>query len=102
MRLFGNICLRVKRLVFMLIAMLGAAWNWGNPILSGGLGVVHILAGSVWAIFHILVTLQAFIFMMLFPIYAGQVFQSLSAVIDIVSLNIFFLFFFTGVFKWKT
>ena len=75
MRLFGNMF--AGELVFMLIAMLGAAWNWGNPILSGGLGVAHILAGSVWAIFHILViTLQAFIFMMLFLIYAGQAHSS--------------------------
>ena len=33
----------------------------------------HIIAGTIWAIFHILViTLQAFIFMMLTLIYLGQ------------------------------
>ncbi|MFV0600401.1 MAG: F0F1 ATP synthase subunit A [Brachymonas sp.] len=75
MRLFGNMF--AGELVFMLIAMLGAAWSWGNPILSSGLGIAHILAGSVWAIFHILViTLQAFIFMMLFLIYVGQAHSS--------------------------
>ena len=37
------------------------------------LPVGHIIAGSIWAIFHILViTLQAFIFMMLTLIYLGQ------------------------------
>jgi F-type H+-transporting ATPase subunit a len=37
------------------------------------LPVGHIIAGTVWAIFHILViTLQAFIFMMLTLIYLGQ------------------------------
>ena len=37
------------------------------------LGVGHIVAGTVWTLFHILViTLQAFIFMMLTLIYVGQ------------------------------
>jgi hypothetical protein len=37
------------------------------------LPVGHIIAGSIWAIFHILIiTLQAFIFMMLTLIYLGQ------------------------------
>ena len=36
-------------------------------------GVGHVIAGTVWAIFHILIiTLQAFIFMMLTLIYVGQ------------------------------
>ncbi|MGO4612207.1 F0F1 ATP synthase subunit A, partial [Variovorax sp. 2RAF20] len=35
--------------------------------------VGHVLAGAVWAIFHILiVVLQAFIFMMLTLVYIGQ------------------------------
>jgi F-type H+-transporting ATPase subunit a len=69
MRLFGNMF--AGELVFMLIALLGgfAAFS-----LSGGLFFVgHIIAGTVWTIFHILViTLQAFIFMMLALIYLGQ------------------------------
>jgi F-type H+-transporting ATPase subunit a len=37
------------------------------------LPVGHIIAGSIWAIFHILIiTLQAFIFMMLTLVYLGQ------------------------------
>ena len=76
MRLFGNMF--AGELVFMLIALLGSAWAWRlNPI-SGGfwLGVGHILTGSAWAIFHILIiTLQAFIFMMLTLIYVGQAHQ---------------------------
>jgi len=37
------------------------------------LPIGHIIAGSIWAIFHILiVTLQAFIFMMLTLVYVGQ------------------------------
>lgn len=76
MRLFGNMF--AGELVFMLIALLGGAWAWQlNPI-SGGfwLGIAHIVAGAAWAIFHILiVTLQAFIFMMLTLIYVGQAHQ---------------------------
>jgi F-type H+-transporting ATPase subunit a len=37
----------------------------------------HLIAGSVWAIFHILViTLQAFVFMMLTLVYIGQAHDS--------------------------
>jgi F-type H+-transporting ATPase subunit a len=33
----------------------------------------HIVAGTAWAIFHILIiTLQAFVFMMLALVYLGQ------------------------------
>ena len=69
MRLFGNMF--AGELVFMLIALLGA---YGAASLSGGLFFVgHVIAGTVWTLFHILViTLQAFIFMMLALIYLGQ------------------------------
>jgi F-type H+-transporting ATPase subunit a len=77
MRLFGNMF--AGELVFMLIALMGGVWAWNfNPI-SGGfwLGIGHVVAGSVWAIFHILIiTLQAFIFMMLTLIYVGQAHDS--------------------------
>ena len=73
MRLFGNMF--AGELVFMLIALMGGVWAWQFNPLSGGfwLGIGHVIAGSVWAIFHILIiTLQAFIFMMLTLIYVGQ------------------------------
>ena len=73
MRLFGNMF--AGELVFMLIALMGGVWAWQFNPLSGGfwLGVGHVIAGTVWAIFHILIiTLQAFIFMMLTLIYVGQ------------------------------
>lgn len=73
MRLFGNMF--AGELVFMLIALMGGVWAWQFNPASGGfwLGVGHVIAGSVWAIFHILIiTLQAFIFMMLTLIYVGQ------------------------------
>jgi F-type H+-transporting ATPase subunit a len=37
------------------------------------LPIGHVIAGSIWAIFHIMIiTLQAFIFMMLTLVYVGQ------------------------------
>ncbi|MVW71489.1 MULTISPECIES: F0F1 ATP synthase subunit A [unclassified Bordetella] len=70
MRLFGNMF--AGELVFMLIALLGGAWTGLNAA-SVGFGIGHVLAGSVWAIFHILIVLlQAFIFMMLTLVYLGQ------------------------------
>ena len=69
MRLFGNMF--AGELIFMLIALLGAAWaTTGTGI---ALGAGHLIAGTLWAIFHILViVLQAFIFMMLTLVYIGQ------------------------------
>jgi F-type H+-transporting ATPase subunit a len=70
MRLFGNMF--AGELVFMLIALLGGAWTGWNAM-SIGLGIGQILAGSIWALFHILIVLlQAFIFMMLTLVYIGQ------------------------------
>src|SRR5690606_25688192 len=54
MRLFGNMF--AGELVFMLIALLGGAWSGFNGA-SLGLGIGHIVAGSLWAIFHILIVL---------------------------------------------
>jgi len=55
----------------MLIALMGAV---GFSSATGiTMWIVHILAGTGWAIFHILiVALQAFIFMMLTLVYVGQ------------------------------
>lgn len=74
MRLFGNMF--AGELIFMLIALLGGAWT-GFSLANLGLGFGHILAGSLWAIFHILIVLlQAFIFMMLTMVYVGQAHES--------------------------
>lgn len=69
MRLFGN--MYAGELIFMLIALMGGA---AAASLSGVLlPVGHVIAGTIWAIFHILiVALQAFIFMMLTLVYIGQ------------------------------
>ena len=69
MRLFGN--MYAGELLFMLIALMGgaAALSLSGIMLTIG----HIIAGSIWSIFHILiVALQAFIFMMLTLVYVGQ------------------------------
>ena len=63
LRLFGN--MYAGELIFILIAMMyGAGW---------GLGLLGGFAQLGWAIFHILViTLQAYIFMMLSFVYLSQ------------------------------
>jgi F-type H+-transporting ATPase subunit a len=64
MRLFGN--MYAGELLFLLIALLGS-----TATVFGFVG--QVIAGSMWAIFHILIVLlQAFIFMMLTLVYIGQ------------------------------
>jgi len=68
MRLYGN--MYAGELIFFLIALLG-----GTATVFGV--ALHLLAGSVWTIFHILIVLlQAFIFMMLTLVYIGQAQES--------------------------
>lgn len=68
MRLWGN--MYAGELLFLMIAMLGA---YASLSLGGSfLFIGHVIAGSIWAIFHILIIfLQAFIFMMLTLVYLG-------------------------------
>jgi F-type H+-transporting ATPase subunit a len=69
MRLFGN--MYAGELIFMLIALMGGAFAFNFTGIALALG--HVVAGTVWAIFHILIiTLQAFVFMMLTLVYLGQ------------------------------
>jgi F-type H+-transporting ATPase subunit a len=69
MRLFGN--MYAGELIFLLIALMGGAWSLSATGI--GLMIGHIIAGTAWAIFHILIiTLQAFVFMMLTLVYVGQ------------------------------
>ena len=69
MRLYGN--MYAGELIFLLIALLGGAWTLS---LGGiGLALLHIISGTVWVLFHvIIITLQAFVFMMLTLVYIGQ------------------------------
>jgi F-type H+-transporting ATPase subunit a len=73
MRLFGN--MYAGELIFMLIALMGGAFALsltGVALFAG-----HIIAGTVWAIFHLLIVwLQAFVFMMLTLVYLGQAHDS--------------------------
>ena len=69
MRLFGN--MYAGELIFMLIALMGGAFAFTGTGIALAFG--HVLAGTLWAIFHILIiTLQAFVFMMLTLVYVGQ------------------------------
>jgi F-type H+-transporting ATPase subunit a len=70
MRLFGN--MYAGELVFMLIALLGAGFF--TFTVGSTLGFIgQLMMGSAWAIFHILIiTLQAFIFMVLTVVYSAM------------------------------
>jgi F-type H+-transporting ATPase subunit a len=73
MRLFGN--MYAGELIFLLLALLGGAFTLsvGGVILA----LLHIGLGWGWAIFHILIiTLQAYVFMMLTLVYIGQAHES--------------------------
>ncbi|MDH5339910.1 MAG: F0F1 ATP synthase subunit A [Rubrivivax sp.] len=73
MRLFGN--MYAGELVFLLIALLGGAFTLS--VTGFALAAGQVVAGTVWAIFHILIiTLQAFVFMMLTLVYIGQAHDS--------------------------
>ena len=73
MRLFGN--MYAGELIFLLIALMGGAFTLSFTGVALALG--QVFAGTVWAIFHILIiTLQAFVFMMLALVYIGQAHDS--------------------------
>ena len=73
MRLFGN--MYAGELIFMLIALMGGAFALSLTGVALFLG--HIVAGTLWAIFHLLIVwLQAFVFMMLTLVYLGQAHDS--------------------------
>lgn len=71
LRLFGNMF--AGEVLFILLVLLAGAWHIdsvGSAIGSGFSMLGHVLLSLGWGIFHILiVTLQAFIFMMLTIVY---------------------------------
>jgi F-type H+-transporting ATPase subunit a len=70
LRLFGN--LFAGEMIFLLLAVLGGSYAITT---FGGVGAVigHLLMGTAWGLFHILVIpLQAFIFMVLTIVYLAQ------------------------------
>ncbi|MDR1661407.1 MAG: F0F1 ATP synthase subunit A [Azoarcus sp.] len=75
MRLFGN--MYAGELLFLLIALMGMAFPMLSPVGGSLLWLGHLILGTLWALFHILiVVLQAFIFMMLTLVYIGQAHES--------------------------
>ncbi len=73
LRLFGN--LYAGELIFMLIAVFTLGYGLEQLLSFGGVVMVigQFLLGLLWALFHILIiTLQAFIFMMLSVVYLSQ------------------------------
>lgn len=70
MRLFGN--MYAGELLFFLIALMGGFWAFKTDG-SLAMAAAHVVAGTAWLLFHILIVLlQAFIFMMLTMVYIGQ------------------------------
>jgi F-type H+-transporting ATPase subunit a len=69
LRLFGN--LYAGELIFILIGLLTLQSSWSEPTVgSVSLSITQVLLSLGWSIFHILViTLQAFIFMVLTIVY---------------------------------
>lgn len=68
LRLFGN--LYAGELIFILIALLTLNASMDSLVSSTTLGVAQFILALAWSIFHILViTLQAFIFMVLTIVY---------------------------------
>ena len=73
LRLFGN--LYAGELIFMLIAVFTLGYGLEQLLSLGGIIMIiaQFLLGLMWALFHILIiTLQAFIFMMLSVVYLAQ------------------------------
>lgn len=68
LRLFGN--LYAGELIFILIALLTLNASMTSPVGTATLGLAQFILALGWSIFHILViTLQAFIFMVLTIVY---------------------------------
>lgn len=68
LRLFGN--LYAGELIFILLALLTLNGSMAAPVSTASLAITQFILSLGWSIFHILViTLQAFIFMMLTIVY---------------------------------
>lgn len=68
LRLFGN--MYAGELIFILIALFALSFGWPTGLGPGAAWLVQFALTMVWGIFHLLIiTLQAFIFMMLTIVY---------------------------------
>ncbi|MGH8402425.1 MAG: F0F1 ATP synthase subunit A [Gammaproteobacteria bacterium] len=73
LRLFGN--MYAGELLFVLIALLLAQFTHGATGVA--LGILGIICGFAWTVFHLLIiTIQAFIFMMLSVVYLSMAHES--------------------------
>ena len=73
LRLYGN--MYAGEMIFLLIAVMTLGVGFAGLASIGGVFATlgHLLAGTVWALFHIfVVTLQAFVFMMLTIVYLSM------------------------------
>jgi len=75
LRLFGNMF--AGEVIFILIALLAGLWSGQAVVSSSGAMLGHVLLSVGWGIFHILIiTLQAFVFMMLTIVYLSLAAES--------------------------
>ena len=75
LRLFGNMF--AGEVIFILVALLAGLWSGEALLTSSGAMIGHVLLSLGWGIFHILIiTLQAFIFMMLTIVYLSLAAES--------------------------
>lgn len=71
LRLFGN--LYAGEMIFILLAVISLKAHWPLSITDGVLGITQLILAWCWAVFHILIiTLQAFIFMVLTIVYLSM------------------------------
>ena len=75
LRLFGNMF--AGEVLFILMVLLAGLWSREALLASGASMLGHVLLSLGWAIFHILIiTLQAFVFMMLTIVYMSLAAES--------------------------
>jgi F-type H+-transporting ATPase subunit a len=75
LRLFGNMF--AGEVLFILMVLLAGAWAWDSVAASTASMLGHVVLSLGWGIFHILIiTLQAFIFMMLTIVYMSLASES--------------------------
>jgi len=75
LRLFGNMF--AGEVLFILMVLLAGAWTWQSVGTSSLSMIGHVVLSLGWGIFHILIiTLQAFIFMMLTIVYMSLASES--------------------------
>jgi F-type H+-transporting ATPase subunit a len=71
LRLFGN--MYAGELIFILIALFALTFGWPTGLGGAAAWVLQFVLAMVWGIFHLLIiTLQAFIFMMLTIVYLSM------------------------------